>query len=41
MADTAKELSKKEAETPQGVERTRPHKVYTPDVNILERKQES
>lgn len=40
MADITKEISKKEAETPQGVERTRPHKVYTPEVNILERKDE-
>ncbi len=40
MADITKEISKKEAETPQGVERTRPHKVYTPDVNILEKKDE-
>jgi HSP20 family molecular chaperone IbpA len=38
MAEMTKEVSKKEAETPQGVERTRPHKVYTPDVDILERK---
>ncbi len=40
MAELTKEISKKEAETPQGVERTRPHKVYTPDVDILERKDE-
>ncbi|OGW40988.1 MAG: hypothetical protein A2010_15995 [Nitrospirae bacterium GWD2_57_9] len=33
-----KEVSKKEAGTPQGAERTRPQKVYTPDVDILERK---
>lgn len=38
MAEMTKDMSKKEAETPQGVERTRPHKVYTPDVDILERK---
>lgn len=38
MAEFNKDVSKKEAETPQGVERTRPHKVYTPDVDILERK---
>ncbi len=35
--DDAKDI-KKEAEIPQGLERTRPHKVYTPDVDILERK---
>jgi HSP20 family molecular chaperone IbpA len=38
MTDTAKELQKKEAATPEGVERTRPRKVYTPAVDILERK---
>lgn len=38
MAEITKEMSKKEAEIPQGVERTRPHKVYTPDVDIVERK---
>jgi HSP20 family protein len=40
MADVTREISKKEAETPQGVERTRQRKVYTPDVDILERKDE-
>jgi HSP20 family molecular chaperone IbpA len=38
MTDTAKELQKKEAMTPEGVERTRPRKVYTPSVDIVERK---
>jgi HSP20 family molecular chaperone IbpA len=38
MTDTAKELQKKEAASPEGVERTRPRKVYTPAVDILERK---
>lgn len=38
MAEAAREVQKKEAETPQGVERTRPHRVYTPDVDIVERK---
>ncbi len=38
MADMTKEMSKKEAGTPDGIERTRPQKVYTPDVDILERK---
>lgn len=37
MADT-KEMTKKEAGMPEGVERTRPRKVYTPDVDIVERK---
>lgn len=40
MTDTAKELQKKEAATPEGVERTRPRKAYTPAVDILERKDE-
>jgi len=39
MADTAaKEVLKKEAETPAGMERTRSTKVYTPAVDIIERK---
>lgn len=38
MAETTKEMQKKEAATPEGVERTRPRKVYTPAVDILERK---
>jgi len=38
MTDTARELQKKEAAAPEGVERTRPRKVYTPAVDILERK---
>ena len=38
MAEMTKEMSKKEAGIPEGVERTRPQKVYTPDVDILERK---
>lgn len=38
--ETTKEMTKKEAGTPQGVERTGPHKVYTPDVDIVERKDE-
>lgn len=40
LTELNKDMSKKEAETPQGVERTRPQKVYTPDVDILERKDE-
>lgn len=38
MGETVKEIQKKEAATPEGVERTRPRKVYTPAVDILERK---
>lgn len=39
MADTTLELRKKEAEAPEGVERTRLVRVYTPDVDILETKE--
>lgn len=38
MTDTAKELQKKEASAPEGVERTRPRRVFTPAVDIVERK---
>jgi HSP20 family molecular chaperone IbpA len=38
MADTAKDVRKKEAEVVEGVERTKSRKVYTPDVDIIERK---
>ena len=38
MNETVKELQKKEAATPEGVERTRPRRVFTPAVDILERK---
>lgn len=38
MTELSKDITKKEALTPEGVERTRPHKVYAPDVDILERK---
>jgi HSP20 family molecular chaperone IbpA len=38
MADTTKEIQKKEAETPEGVERTRARKLYAPAVDIIERK---
>ncbi|MDH4163971.1 MAG: Hsp20/alpha crystallin family protein [Nitrospirota bacterium] len=37
---TTRELQKKEAEMPDGVERTRPRKAYTPSVDILEKKDE-
>jgi len=40
MTESPKDITKKEASTPEGVERTRPHKVYTPNVDILERKDE-
>jgi HSP20 family protein len=40
MTDGKQDLTKKEASTPEGVERTRPQKVYTPDVDIIEQKDE-
>jgi HSP20 family protein len=40
MTESTRDITKKEASTPEGVERTRPHKVYTPNVDILERKDE-
>ena len=38
MAEPAKEMHKKEAETPEIGERTREMRVYTPAVDIIERK---
>jgi len=38
MAERGKELQKKEAEAPERVERTRATRVYSPQVDILERK---
>lgn len=38
MADTAKEVQKKEAESPEQGERTRARKIYSPAVDIIERK---
>lgn len=38
MTDNVKEVQKKEAEMQTGVERTRATRVYTPHVDILERK---
>jgi HSP20 family protein len=40
MANATRDILKKEAEMPEGVERTRPRKVYTPNVDILEKKDE-
>jgi len=37
---TTRELQKKEAEMPEGVERTRPRKAYTPNVDIIEKRDE-
>jgi len=38
MADTPKDVQKKEAEAPKQGERTRTRRVYTPSVDIIERK---
>jgi HSP20 family protein len=38
MADTAKEIQKKEVGQPERIERTRAGRVYNPDVDIIERK---
>ncbi len=38
MAETAKEVQKKEAGTPEKGELTRARKIYTPSVDIIERK---
>jgi HSP20 family molecular chaperone IbpA len=38
MADVAKEVQKKEAESPEKGELTRSRKIYTPAVDIIERK---
>jgi HSP20 family protein len=38
MTDTYREIIKKEASVPEGVERTKPRKVLKPDVDIIERK---
>lgn len=40
MANATREMLKKEAEMPEGVERTRPRKAYTPAVDIVEKKDE-
>lgn len=37
MTDTEREVQKKEAGIPGGGERTRSRKVYTPNVDILEK----
>lgn len=39
MADREKEIQKKEAETPEAGERTRACRIYSPQVDIIERKE--
>ena len=39
--DTNREMAKKEANVPEGVERTKPRRVFKPDVDIVERKDDT
>lgn len=41
MTDTNREMAKKEATVPEGVERTKPRRVFKPDVDIIERKDDT
>jgi len=41
MTDTNREMTKKEASVPEGVERTRPRRVFKPDVDITEQKDDT
>ncbi len=41
MSDTNREMTKKEASVPEGVERTKPRRVFKPDVDIIEEKDET
>jgi len=38
MAEETKEITKKEADTPKGTEQTRAKRLFRPDVDIVERK---
>ena len=40
MADAKREVEKKEASLPESGERTRERRVFRPDVDILEKKEE-
>lgn len=41
MTDANREMTKKEAIVPEGVERTKPRRVFKPDVDIIERKDDT
>ncbi len=41
MTDANREMTKKEASVPEGVERTKPRRVFKPDVDIVERKDDT
>jgi HSP20 family protein len=41
MTDTNREMTKREAKAPEGVERTKPRKMFKPDVDIIEEENET
>ncbi len=41
MTEVNREMTKKEASVPEGVERTKPRRVFKPDVDIIELKDET
>jgi len=41
MTDANRNIAKKEADAPEGVERTKPRRVFKPDVDIIERKDDT
>ena len=41
MTDANREMTKKEASIPEGVERTKPRSVFKPDVDIMEQKDDT
>ncbi|MFA5072575.1 MAG: Hsp20/alpha crystallin family protein [Nitrospirota bacterium] len=41
MTDTNRDMTKKEAPVPEGVERTSQRRIYKPDVDIVERKNDT
>ena len=41
MTDANREMTRKEASIPEGVERTKPRSVFKPDVDIMEQKDDT
>lgn len=41
MTDANRDMTKKEASVPEGVERTTPRRVFKPDVDIMEQKDDT
>jgi HSP20 family protein len=41
MSDTNREMTKREASVPEGVERTSPRRIFKPDVDIIEGENET